>query len=63
MRIDHGEQRFGDLWEFVLLFEMNARGQEGERFEKPLHMGVFALGRLKDKPRRYLGMLFGEQRS
>jgi hypothetical protein len=49
MRIENAEESLGDLGEFVVDFEMNAGGQEGEGFQQTLYMRVVALIGFEDE--------------
>jgi hypothetical protein len=48
MGIEDAEKRLSDLGEFVVYFEVNAGGQEGEGFEEALDVRIVALVGFED---------------
>ena len=58
--IDDTEEGLGDFGELVVDFEVNAGGQESERFDHAFDVGILALGGLEKKAAGDFGVLIGE---
>ena len=62
MRIEHLEQRLGDLRELVVDLEVDARREKRERLDQPLDVRILALAALEQQPAGDLRVLLGELR-
>jgi hypothetical protein len=57
VRIQHVEQRVGDLRQLVVELLADPRRQEGEALQQPLDVGILALVGLQMEPGGDLGIL------
>ncbi len=63
MRIKNAEQRLGDLRKFVVDLEMDACGEERERFEQSFYMRIVALVGFEDEASGDLRIFLPELRA
>jgi hypothetical protein len=60
MGIKDVEQSLGNLREFIVNFQMDARGEKGKTLEEPLDMRIVTSVHVQLQTRGDLGVLFGE---
>jgi hypothetical protein len=60
MRVKDVEQTLRDLGEFIVDFQMNARGEKGKPLEQPLDMRIVTSVHIQLQTRGNLRVLFGE---
>ena len=60
MRVHHVEKGLGNFREVVVQAQVDAGGQQGDRFNEALDVRVFAAVGLQLEPRRHLRILGGE---
>jgi hypothetical protein len=60
MRVENAEERLSDLGKFVVDFEVDAGGQEGEGFEEALDVRVVAFVGFEDEAAGDFGVFLAE---